>query len=183
MRKLRNIELNRKSINDFKNAKKIPLTIILDNIRSLHNIGSVFRSADAFLVGKIILCGITATPPHKDIHKTALGATDSVSWSYKEDAHETINQLKSEGYIIISIEQTENSLLLNDFEVELNSKYAIIFGNEVKGIQQSIVNQSDIAIEIPQFGTKHSINVSVCAGLVIWDIFNKFITKGLNLNS
>lgn len=173
MRKLKNSELNRLNIKEFKESKKTPAVVVLDNIRSLNNIGSVFRTSDAFLVEKIYLCGITATPPHKDIHKTALGATDSVDWQYLNDTKDAILQLKHEGYQIISIEQAENATLLNEFTPENNRKYAIVFGNEVKGVQQSIVNMSDLCIEIPQYGTKHSLNISVSVGVVIWDFFQK----------
>ncbi len=173
MRKLKNSELNRLSINDFKNAKKTPLIVVLDNIRSLNNIGSVFRSSDAFLIEKIVLCGITAKPPHKDIHKTALGATDSVHWEYFENTNEAISNLKDKGFIILSIEQTEKAVMLQDFKIERNRKYAVIFGNEVKGVQQEIVDKSDFAVEIPQYGTKHSLNISVSAGVVLWEFFKK----------
>lgn len=173
MRKLKNSELNRLSINDFKKSDKSPLIMVLDNIRSLNNIGSVFRTSDAFLIEKIILCGITATPPHKDIHKTALGATDSVDWEYHKNTSDAISKLKNEGYIIVSIEQTEKAIMLQDFKVEKNKKYAVVFGNEVKGVQQEIVDISDCVIEIPQYGTKHSLNISVSAGVVIWEFFRK----------
>ncbi|MFT5102614.1 MAG: 23S rRNA (guanosine2251-2'-O)-methyltransferase [Candidatus Latescibacterota bacterium] len=147
--------------------------MVLDNIRSLNNIGSIFRTADAFLIEKIYLCGITAKPPHKDIQKTALGATDSVSWEYNEDALALVNSLKKQGVFVASIEQAEQSISLADFQPENGNKYAIIFGNEVKGVQQEIVSNSDAVIEIPQFGTKHSLNISVSAGMVIWDLFAK----------
>lgn len=173
MRKLRNDELDRLEVAEFKTAKKLPVIIILDNIRSLNNIGSVFRSSDAFLVEKIYLCGITATPPNKDIHKTALGATESVTWEYAEHTLELVKKLKSEGKLILSIEQTENSLMLNSFMPENNHTYVLVFGNEVKGVQQEVVDVSDHAIEIPQFGTKHSLNISVSAGVVIWDFWSK----------
>jgi tRNA G18 (ribose-2'-O)-methylase SpoU len=173
MRKLRNSELNRLSINDFKIAAKTPLVVILDNIRSLNNIGSVFRTSDAFLIEKIVLCGITAKPPHKDIHKTALGATDSVNWEYAEHTIDAINKLKTEGYLIVSIEQTEKAIMLQDFQIDTKNKYAIVFGNEVKGVKQEVVDISDFAIEIPQYGTKHSLNISVSAGVVIWEFFKK----------
>jgi tRNA G18 (ribose-2'-O)-methylase SpoU len=173
MRKLKNSELIRLNIKEFKESKKTPVAVVLDNIRSLNNIGSVFRTSDAFLVEKIYLCGITAKPPHKDIHKTALGATDSVNWQYFNDTKDAIIQLKQEGYRIISIEQAENATLLNEFTPENNRKYAIVFGNEVKGVQQTIVDMSDMCIEIPQYGTKHSLNISVSVGVVIWDFFQK----------
>ncbi len=172
-RKLKNSELDRKSIEEFKESKKTPLIIILDNIRSLNNIGSVFRTADAFLIEKIYLCGITATPPHKDIQKTALGATDTVDWEHKDDTLALIQNLKAEEVKILSIEQAENAIMLNDFSPQPNQKYAIIFGNEVKGVQQEVVSKSDSVIEIPQYGSKHSLNISVSAGIVIWDLFTK----------
>jgi len=173
MRKLKNSELNRLSIDEFKNSEKTPLVVILDNIRSLNNIGSVFRTSDAFLIDKIILCGITAKPPHKDIHKTALGATDSVNWEYIESTMEAVNKLKNEGYIVVSIEQAEKAVMLQNFEVDKNKKYAVIFGNEVKGVQQEIVDLSDYSIEIPQYGTKHSFNISVSTGIVLWELYKR----------
>jgi 23S rRNA (guanosine2251-2'-O)-methyltransferase len=173
MRKLKNSELNRISIEEFKNSEKTPIVVVLDNIRSQNNIGSVFRTSDAFLIEKILLCGITAKPPHKDIHKTALGATDSVNWKYIQNTTDAVNMLRDEGYIIISIEQTEKAIMLQDFNIEKNKKYAIILGNEVKGVQQEVVNMSDYAIEIPQIGTKHSFNISVSAGIVLWELFRK----------
>ena len=173
MRKLKNTELNRISLEEFKNSEKTPIVVILDNIRSLNNIGSVFRTSDAFLIEKILLCGITAKPPHKDIHKTALGATDSVNWEYIKATSEAVETLKKDGYIIISVEQTDNAVMLQDFKIEKNKKYAVIFGNEVKGVQQEVVNKSDYAIEIPQIGTKHSLNISVSAGIVLWELFRK----------
>ncbi|MFT4669131.1 MAG: 23S rRNA (guanosine2251-2'-O)-methyltransferase [Flavobacteriaceae bacterium] len=172
-RKLKNSELNRISQVEFIASEKTPLIIILDNVRSLNNIGSVFRTADAFLVKKIYLCGITATPPHKDIQKTALGATDSVSWEYAENTMDVVNRLKSEGVFIASIEQSEHSIALDDFFLRKETTYAVIFGNEVKGISQEVVSESDIVIEIPQHGTKHSLNISVSTGIVIWDLFSK----------
>ena len=173
MRKLKNSELNRKNIVEFKESTKTPLIIILDNIRSLNNIGSVFRTSDAFLIEKIFLCGITATPPNKDIHKTALGATDSVDWEYSESTMNIVNRLKSDNVEIISIEQAEDAIMLDKFEVDNNKKYAIIFGNEVKGVDQDVVSASDKVIEIPQYGTKHSLNISVSAGVVIWEMFKQ----------
>ncbi len=177
MRKLKNEELDRLSVEGFKSAKKTPISIVLDNIRSLNNIGSVFRTADAFLVEKIYLCGITATPPHKDIRKTALGATDSVDWEYHESALGLVKRLKSEGYVIIAIEQAENAQLLNHFECDGKKKYALVFGNEVKGVSQEVVSDSDEVIEIPQYGTKHSLNVSVSTGIVVWDLWSKLTSK------
>ena len=173
MRKLKNSELNRKNVDEFKKSEKTPLIVILDNIRSLNNIGSVFRTSDAFLLEKIYLCGITATPPNADIHKTALGATDSVDWEYAENTLDVVGKLKAEGVEIVSIEQAENAVMLDKFEVDKNKKYAIIFGNEVKGVEQEVVSASDIVVEIPQFGTKHSLNISVSAGVVIWEMFKQ----------
>jgi tRNA G18 (ribose-2'-O)-methylase SpoU len=172
-RKLKNSELPRISVDQFKEANKTPLIIILDNIRSLNNIGSVFRTADAFLVEKIFLCGITATPPHKDIHKTALGATDTVSWEYAKNTIDVVQSLQQEGVNVCSIEQAENATMLNTFKPQANQKYAVIFGNEVKGVTQDVVTASDQIIEIPQFGTKHSLNISVSTGVVLWDFFTK----------
>ncbi len=171
MRKLKTYELNRLSVDEFKKTDKIPLKIVLDNVRSMNNIGSFFRTADAFKVNEIILCGITATPPHKDIHKTALGATDSVDWKYYEKTEDAVYDLKNEGYSVASIEQVENSVSIND--INITKPIAVIFGNEVKGVDQNIINISDTCIEIPQYGTKHSLNVSVCGGVVIWEIFKK----------
>ena len=173
MRKLRNIELNRKSVEEFKETEKLPFVVVLDNIRSLNNIGSVFRTSDAFLIDRIYLCGITACPPNKEIHKTALGATESVDWAYFESTKEAVLQLKQENYKIISIEQVENSISLPDFKIETDKKYAFIFGHEVKGVQQEIVDLSDSCVEIPQYGTKHSLNISVSAGVVLWEMFRK----------
>jgi tRNA G18 (ribose-2'-O)-methylase SpoU len=173
MKKLANEELNRISKEEFAAAEKTPIIIILDDIRSLHNIGSVFRTCDAFLIEKIYLCGITAIPPNKEIHKTALGATETVSWEYAKDVLDVIEKLKAEKVKIYSIEQVENSIMLNDFQPENDVKYALIFGNEVKGVQQEAINLSDGVIEIPQLGSKHSLNISVSAGIVIWDLFQK----------
>ncbi len=172
-RKLKNSELDRKTVTEFKEAKKTPLIIILDNIRSLNNIGSVFRTADAFLVKKIYLCGITATPPHKDIQKTALGATDTVDWEYCQNTLDLVNILQSKNIKILSIEQAENAIMLNNFNPKSDQTYAVIFGNEVKGVQQEVVSASNTVIEIPQYGSKHSLNISVSAGVVIWDLFSK----------
>jgi 23S rRNA (guanosine2251-2'-O)-methyltransferase len=177
MRKLKNSELERLSVESFKSVKKTPLIIILDNIRSLNNIGSVFRTSDAFLIEKIYLCGITATPPNKDIHKTALGSTETVDWEYVENTLDVVETLKAENVKICSIEQAENATMLNDFIPEHNTTYALIFGNEVKGVAQKVVSASDFVIEIPQYGTKHSLNISVSAGVVIWDIFSKIKSK------
>ncbi|RAR47759.1 RNA methyltransferase [Flavobacterium lacus] len=180
MRKLANSELERKNIDEFKEAQKTPIIIILDDIRSLHNIGSVFRTSDAFLIEKIYLCGITATPPNKEIHKTALGATDTVAWEYQQEVLTVIDQLKAEKISVFAIEQVENSVMLNDFEVEKGKKYALVFGNEVKGVSQQAIEKCDGVIEIPQLGTKHSLNISVSAGIVVWDIFKKLIALGEN---
>jgi len=176
-RKLKNSELGRISPSEYKVQEKTPLIIVLDNIRSLNNIGSVFRTADAFRIKKIYLCGITATPPHKDIQKTALGATDSVDWEYIEDTVALATQLQKEGVVIASIEQAENSISLDKFDVQKDTTYALVFGNEVKGVQQEVVSMSNSVIEIPQYGTKHSLNISVSAGVVIWDLFSKMKTS------
>ena len=173
MRKLKNSELGRINIAEFKSAKKIPVIVVLDNIRSLNNIGSVFRTSDAFLIEKIYLCGITAIPPHNEIRKTALGATESVEWEYRKDIMELINEMKKAKVTIVSVEQAESCIVLQKFQVELNTKYALVFGNEVKGVQQEVVSSSDCCIEIPQYGTKHSLNISVSCGIVLWDIFRK----------
>ena len=172
-RKLENSELDRLDVTDFKDAEKSPIIIILDNVRSLNNIGSVFRTADAFLVQKIYLCGITATPPHKDIRKTALGATESVDWEYRKNTLELVDELKQSGVKIVSVEQAENAVMLNDYKVDAAETTALIFGNEVKGVSQEVVNTSDTVLEIPQFGTKHSLNISVSTGVVVWDIWSK----------
>ena len=175
MRKLKNSELNRLSIEEFKKSRKTPLIVVLDNIRSLNNIGSVFRTCDSFLIKKIYLCGITAKPPHKDMHKTALGSTESVDWEYSKSTMDVINKLKKDHIKIVSIEQAENAIMLHDFIPDKKAIYALVFGNEVKGVDQEIVNASDMVIEIPQFGTKHSLNISVSAGVVIWDIYSKLM--------
>lgn len=171
MKKKTILELDRISQEEFKKKNKIPLIVILDNVRSLNNVGSVFRTSDAFLVKAVYLCGITATPPHPEIHKTALGAEDSVEWHYFEDTNAAVDKLREEGYIVYAIEQVENSIILSDLQLNKDCKYAVVLGNEVKGVQQSVVDKCDQSIEIPQFGTKHSLNVSVTAGLVIWDFF------------
>ncbi len=173
MRKLRNNELGRITVNEYKNSTKTPLIVILDNIRSLNNIGSVFRTSDAFLIEKIYLCGFTATPPKKEIHKTALGATESVDWEYREDIFKLVLELQKDQVIVASIEQTEQSVMLNDFKPDAEKKLAVIFGNEVKGVQQLVVSASDVCIEIPQLGTKHSLNIAVSCGVVLWDLFLK----------
>ena len=173
MRKLENSELERKSIEAFKKSEKTPLILVLDDIRSLHNIGSVFRTADAFLIEKIYLCGITAMPPNKEIHKTALGATETVTWEHQENVLEVIEKLKAENVMTLAIEQVESAVFLQNFEVEKGKKYALIFGNEVYGVSQEAVALCDGCIEIPQLGTKHSLNISVSAGIVVWDLFQK----------
>ncbi|MEN8702577.1 MAG: RNA methyltransferase [Polaribacter sp.] len=173
MRKLKNNELGRISVDEFKAVDKTPLIVVLDNVRSLNNIGSVFRTSDAFLIEKIYLCGITATPPNKDIHKTALGATESVDWEYVENTLDIIKKLKTDNVKVLSIEQAENATKLDNFLPKKAEKYAIVMGNEVKGVQQEVINVSDFCIEIPQLGTKHSLNISVTTGIVIWDLFQK----------
>ena len=173
MRKLKNEELGRLTIDEFKKTQKTPIAIVLDNVRSLNNIGSVFRTGDGLAIEQIYLCGITATPPNKDIHKTALGATESVFWKYEKETITAIENLKKEGYIILSIEQAEGSIMLQDFKVDKEQKYALIFGHEVKGVAQNIVDVSDFCIEIPQYGTKHSFNISVSAGIVLWEFFRQ----------
>lgn len=172
-KKLKNEELNRVDVNTFKQLQKLPVVVVLDNIRSLNNIGSVFRTSDAFRVQKIFLCGITACPPHKDIHKTALGATESVDWEYVETTASIVQRLKNEGYTIASIEQAERKTELQDVVVKNNPKWALVFGNEVFGVQQEIIDQSDVVIEIPQEGTKHSLNISVSAGVVLWEFYKQ----------
>ena len=174
MRKLKNSELGRLTVDEFKKTDKIPLIVVLDNIRSLNNIGSVFRTSDAFLIEKIYLCGFTAQPPHKEIHKTALGSTETVDWEYVEDTLTLVEKLKEEKVKVASIEQAENSTMLQYFMGKPNEKYAIVMGNEVKGVQQEVVSASDYCVEIPQFGTKHSLNISVSTGVVLWDLFKKF---------
>ncbi len=169
MRKLKVTELNRLSAEEFKQHSKIPLIVVLDNVRSLHNVGSVFRTADAFLIQSIYLCGITSRPPHAEIHKTALGAEDSVDWKYFENCCDAVKRLKEDGFTVLAIEQVEGSKMLQTFRPESSKKYAMILGNEVKGVQQSVVDLCDGCLEIPQFGTKHSLNVSVTAGIVMWE--------------
>ena len=172
MRKLKNSELERISVDNFKSSKKTPIIIVLDNVRSALNVGSAFRTSDAFRIEKIYLCGITSTPPNKEIRKSALGATDSVSWEYSDKTEELILKLKKDGYLICAVEQVENSVMLNDFQ-STEKPLVVIFGNEVNGVQQSVINLCDACIEIPQIGTKHSLNISVSIGVVIWDLFNK----------
>lgn len=172
-KKLKLQELNRISTSEFKEAEKTPLIIVLDNIRSLNNVGSVFRTADAFRIEKIFLCGITPQPPHRDIHKTALGATETVDWAYALDTLELVQALRSSGVKCYSIEQTQNSIMLDQFHPEKNQRYALIFGNEVDGVRQDVIDACNGVLEIPQIGTKHSLNISVCNGVVIWDLFSK----------
>jgi len=171
MRKLKNEELNRINIDQFKKSEKLPIIIILDNIRSLNNIGSIFRTADSFRIEKIYLCGITATPPHREINKTALGATDSVDWEYSEHPLDVIKILQRQKYKIVAIEQVDRSICLEEFNIENNQKLALIFGNEIKGISEDIMEDIDTCVEIPQFGTKHSFNVTVSAGIVLWHLY------------
>ena len=178
MRKLKTEELGRVGIDDFKKQEKLPLVVILDHVRSMHNIGSIFCTSDGFAIEKLYLCGITAQPPHREIEKTALGATQSIEWEYSADVCDTINELKLDGYTIIAIEQAENSTMLNNYDPDNSKKYALIFGNEVNGVSDEAMKLIDTCIEIPQFGTKHSFNIVVSAGIVLWDFFAK-----LKLNS
>ena len=171
MRKLKITELNRLSVDEFKQADKLPLVVVLDEVRSLHNIGSVFRTSDAFLVNRIYLCGITATPPHPEMHKTALGAEDTVDWTYKKHTLEAVEELHNQGYTVLAIEQVEGATMLDELKVDASTRYALVFGNEVAGVEQEVVDMCDGAIEIPQVGTKHSINVSVAGGVVLWPFF------------
>lgn len=171
MRKLKVTEMQRMNVDDFHSASKFPLVVVLDHVRSLYNVGSMFRTADAFRLSGLCLCGITATPPHVEIHKTALGAEESVDWKYFEHTEDAVEWLHEQGYRVLAVEQCEGSTMLQDFQAEPNGKYAIVMGNEVKGVQQQVVDMCDGCLEIPQFGTKHSMNVSVTAGMVIWTIF------------
>ncbi|MCX6278236.1 MAG: RNA methyltransferase [Bacteroidetes bacterium] len=173
MEKLTMQELNRMTVEEFKSADKIPIVIVLDNIRSQNNIGSIFRTADSFRLQSIFLCGITATPPHREIHKTALGATETVDWQYYSDTIDALYHLKSQGFIIAAVEQTHKSILLPDFSPSAEVKLALIFGNEVNGVDEKVFNLCETILEIPQFGTKHSLNVSVAVGIVIWDIISR----------
>ena len=170
-------ELNRKTVDEFKQSGKLPLVVVLDNVRSLHNIGSIFRTADAFLIEAIYLCGISATPPHKEIHKSALGAEESVDWNYFETAMQAIEYLQTNDYEIWGVEQTQNSISLENFTIERGKRYALVFGNEVRGVEQAVVDRCQGCIEIPQFGTKHSFNVSVSAGIVLWEWYRKTKTS------
>ena len=173
MRKLKITELNRLSAEEYKKSEKTPVVIVLDQIRSLNNVGSVFRTADAFRMEGVYLCGITATPPNAEIHKTALGAEETVMWRYFKDTIDAVRELKNQGYVICALEQVENSISLEKFSPEKNKKYAIVVGHEVKGVSQDVVDLCDVCIEIPQYGTKHSLNVSVAAGIILWDFFRK----------
>lgn len=173
MKKLSILEMNRLTVNEFKNIPKIPLTVVLDNIRSLHNIGSVFRTADAFLIEKIILCGVSCPPPHPELHKTALGAEDTVDWIYVESTLEAVLELKNQSYHVFAVEQAHGSTSLNELALNPSTKYAVVLGNEVKGVQQSVVDVCDGCLEIPQHGTKHSLNVSVACGIVLWSFFKQ----------
>jgi 23S rRNA (guanosine2251-2'-O)-methyltransferase len=173
MRKIKNAELGRKSVVQYRESEKLPVIIVLDNIRSLSNVGSVFRTADAFLTEGIYLCGITAQPPHREIQKTALGATESVPWKYFKNTLEAVRELKAGNYIIIGIEQAEGSVGLKNLVIEQGRKYAVVFGHEVNGVGQEVLDECDLAVEIPQFGTKHSFNIAVCAGIVMWELSNK----------
>jgi 23S rRNA (guanosine2251-2'-O)-methyltransferase len=175
MKKIQNADLNRLSVSAFKESEKNPIIVVLDNVRSMNNIGSVFRTCDAFRVDRLFLCGITATPPHREIHKTALGATDSVSWEYFEDTKKAVARLKEDGYYIIAVEQTDKSVHLNDYVPDKTKKIALIFGNEINGIDDEVLALCDFCLEIPQFGTKHSINISVSAGIILWDIVTKMV--------
>jgi 23S rRNA (guanosine2251-2'-O)-methyltransferase len=173
MRKLKLDELNRVSVEEFKEQTKLPVAIVLDSVRSMHNVGSIFRTSDGFAVEQVCLCGITSQPPHREIEKTALGATQSVSWTYYADAVQAVDELRQQGYTIIAIEQAESSVMLNEFEPQPDCKYALIFGNEVNGVSDEVMAKIDACIEIPQFGTKHSFNIVVSAGIVLWDFFAK----------
>lgn len=177
MRKLSNSELDRKTVEQYRNSEKVPLVIVLDNVRSQSNVGSIFRTADAFLTEAIYLCGITSCPPHREINKTALGATESVTWKYFGKTVDAINELKEKGYKIISIEQAEGSVELQNLRIETGTKYALVFGHEVNGVDQTIVSNSDLCVEIPQFGTKHSFNIAISAGIVLWEL-NKMLKDG-----
>lgn len=176
MKKLQLDELNRISVDEFKSSKKLPVCILLDNVRSLHNVGSAFRTADAFRVEKIILAGITGTPPHREIEKTALGATSSVEWTYSESAGNAAAELKKEGWKIVVIEQTTESTPLQRLHLENEEKICLVFGNEVNGVSDETIVHADLAVEIPQTGTKHSLNISVCVGIVVWEIYSKYLS-------
>jgi 23S rRNA (guanosine2251-2'-O)-methyltransferase len=177
MKKLKLEELGRISIDEFKGSKKLPVCILLDNVRSLHNVGSAFRTADAFRLEKIILAGITGTPPHREIQKTALGSTESVDWEYVDTSAKAVQKLKEQGYTIVAIEQTSESKPLNDFTLVSNEKYCLVFGNEVDGVSDEVIEQCDLALEIPQSGTKHSLNISICVGIVTWEVFKNHLIE------
>jgi 23S rRNA (guanosine2251-2'-O)-methyltransferase len=177
MRKLSNDELNRKSVTEFMASVKSPFIIVLDNVRSLNNVGSIFRTADAFLVEAVYLCGITATPPHREIHKTALGATESVAWRYFDSALEAVRELKENGYVIVSVEQADEALPLDRFTTEPGVRYALVFGHEIRGVSDEVVDLSDACLEIPQYGTKHSFNIAVSAGIVLWELAGRISDK------
>jgi tRNA G18 (ribose-2'-O)-methylase SpoU len=179
MKKLKLEELERISVEEFRDAEKLPVSIVLDNVRSLHNVGSAFRTADAFRIGKIFLTGITGIPPHREIQKTALGATESVAWEYFENPADAVKNLKAAGYRIIIVEQTSESISLDHFTPDPGMKYCLVFGNEVNGVSESVIEHGDIALEIPQTGTKHSLNISVCLGIVVWEIFKNLHLKQL----
>jgi len=178
IRKLKLDELNRVSVTEFKTQQKLPVAVVLDNVRSMHNIGSIFRTSDGFAVDQVLLCGISAQPPHREIEKTALGATQSVTWSYHAEVLDAVTLLRTDGYKIIAVEQAENSTMLNEFNPGPNEKYALVFGNEVNGVSDEVMAIADGCIEIPQFGTKHSFNIVVSAGIVLWDFFAKLSLKG-----
>ena len=172
MRKLSVTEMDRLSVDEYRQSEKTPLVVVLDHVRSLYNVGSVFRTADAFRLSGVCLCGITARPPHPEIHKTALGAEDSVEWHYFERTEECVEWLKQQGFTVLAVEQCEGSTMLNELKIKNEKlKYAVVLGNEVKGVQQSVIDMCDGCVEIPQFGTKHSMNVSVTAGIIIWEFF------------
>jgi len=175
LRKLKLDELNRASVEEFKSQQKLPIAVVLDNVRSMHNVGSIFRTSDGFAVEQVCLCGITGQPPHREIEKTALGATQSVNWTYYDDPLKAVEQLRKDGYKIIAVEQAEKSTMLNQFETTEGEKYALIFGNEVNGVSDEVMKTIDACIEIPQFGTKHSFNIVVSAGIILWDFFTKLV--------
>ncbi len=177
MRKLSNDELGRINVEEFKKLKKLPITIVLDNIRSLMNVGSVFRTSDAFTIKEILLCGITAKPPHREMQKTALGATESVNWRYFSKTTEAINELKNNDIIVLSVEQADEAKMLDIYEFDFSKEIALVFGNEVKGVASEVIELSDDCIEIPQFGTKHSLNISISAGILIWECFQQYQSK------
>ncbi len=181
MRKLKITEMNRLTPEEFKESVKTQLVVVLDNVRSLHNVGSVFRTGDAFVIEAVYLCGITSTPPHAEIHKTALGAENTIEWKYFEHTHDALKELKTNTYTVFAIEQAEGSTMLSNLELDSSRKYAVVLGNEVKGVQQSVVDACDGCIEIPQFGTKHSLNVSVTGGIIIWEFFKKLTTPRHNV--